>query len=190
MKTLRKLRFSFFPLVFLMTCNYGMPPKPDVDDRGLYALTSGGGHVASCYINDKPFANDNNYFLQKDTGANSITRLKLSWRLLVHDSVFQKSPYDSISFSLPVPKSFNQSNLLSLSGQRFLNSVPVTLQDSLQHELSGVGTLYFVSVKENTGYNNQKFFAISGLFDANIGDSILVTKGRFDFEFNPASLNF
>jgi hypothetical protein len=43
---------------------------------------------------------------------------------------------------------------------------------------------------ENSGYNNHKYFVLSGLFDANIGDSIFVSKGRFDFEFNPGSLNF
>ncbi|MGN6247677.1 MAG: hypothetical protein ACTHNG_04935 [Ginsengibacter sp.] len=190
MKTLRKLRFSFFPLFFLMTCNWGLPPHPDPDDPGLYVLTSHGSHVASCYINDKPFANTNFYILQKDTGANSITTLKLSWQLMVHDSVFENTPYDSISFSLPVPASFNQTDLLKLDGQRFLNSVPVILNDTLQHKLSGIGTLYFVSVKENAGYNNDKYFVLSGLFDANIGDSIFVSKGRFDFEFNPGSLNF
>ena len=68
--------------------------------------------------------------------------------------------------------------------------LPVTMQDTSLNKLSGVGTLYFVKVTEKQGYSNQKSINLSGLFDANIGDSILITKGRFDFDIEEDRLNF
>lgn len=192
MKYLKTLRFSFIPIFFLTTCNVGYFYS-DPDDYGLSRFTSHGGHVATCYINEKPYINNNvTYYplLQKDSGANSIDTLVLKWSLSTHDSLPSYSFYQNISFLLPVPASFNKTNLLGLNGQRFLNSVPVTMQDTSLNKLSGVGTLYFVKVTEKQGYSNQKSINLSGLFDANIGDSILITKGRFDFEIDEDRLNF
>jgi hypothetical protein len=68
--------------------------------------------------------------------------------------------------------------------------VPVTLTDTSQNKLSGVATLYFVTVTEVMESSNQKYIKMSGLFDGNIGDSIFISKGRFDFEIDEGRLNF
>jgi hypothetical protein len=56
--------------------------------------------------------------------------------------------------------------------------------------LRGMGTLYFVSVNEGLFESNEKYIKLSGLFDGNIGDSIVITKGRFDFQISEKTLNF
>jgi hypothetical protein len=64
------------------------------------------------------------------------------------------------------------------------------IQDSSLKAISGTANLYFVSVNEDLSYPPQKYIRLSGLFDGNIGDTVLITKGRFDFEVNENNLNF
>lgn len=90
---------------------------------------------------------------------------------------------------MPVPQSFNKTSLLAFNRQRFLNSEAVTLEDSTGKMITGTATLYFVSVNEAI-LSDQKYIQLSGLFDGNIGDSVFIKKGRFDFEINESSLNF
>lgn len=190
MKYFKTLHLSFIPLFFLTTCHFSSF-YPDPDDQGLSRFTSRGYNVASSYINAVPFRNEGSYYplLQKDSTGNSIDTLRFTWALHLNDSGRVIRSFDTISFLLPVSQSFNKTNLLAFSGQRFLNSVPVTLQNSSSKTISGMGTLYFVSVSEGL-LSDQKYIKLSGLFDGNIGDSVLITKGRFDFEINENSLNF
>ncbi len=191
MKNFKSFHLSFIPLVFLTTCHF-WNFYPDSDDKGLSRFTSRGYNVASNYINGRPFTNTGPYYplLHKDSTGSSMDRLVFTWGLHQNDTVRVRSGYNNISFLMPVPQSFNKTNLLALNGQRFLNSVPLTIQDSSMKILTGIGTLYFVSVSEVLFASNDKYIKLSGLFDGNIGDSVIITKGRFDFEISEKELNF
>ncbi|MEO6894859.1 MAG: hypothetical protein ABI136_07445, partial [Ginsengibacter sp.] len=57
--------------------------------------------------------------------------------------------------------------------------------------LTGKSNLYFINIKYNTSGDGSKHtYSFSGLFNGNIGDSILITKGRFDFEIDAGQINF
>ncbi|MEO8821253.1 MAG: hypothetical protein ABI374_10455 [Ginsengibacter sp.] len=192
MKYLKTLRFSFIPLFFLTTCHGTWPFYPDTNNPGLSRFTSRGYNIASSYINGRPYVNNGSYYplLQKDSSGNAVDTLQFQWDLYSRDSKNMTAGYKNISFLLQVPASFNKTNFIAFNGQRFLNSVPFTIQDTSLNTLSGIGTLYFVSVTEDLSYSNEKYIKLSGLFDGNIGDSISITKGRFDFEIQENSLNF
>ena len=187
----KNFHLFFIPLVFLTTCHVSNF-YPDPDDPGLSRFTSRGYNVASTYIDGKPFVNTGSFYpiLQKDSTGNTIDTLHFKWDLHPNDTTFENSAYESISFLMPVPSSFNKTNLMAFNGQRFSNSVPVTLKDSSMRNFSGIATLYFVSVSETNYSSTQKYIKLSGLFDGNIGDSIYITKGRFDFEIYEDDLNF
>ena len=190
MNYFKSFHIFLIPLVFLTTCHF---PNfyADPDDQGLSRFTSRGYNVASLYINERPFRNvgPENSVLQKHSTGNSIDTLQFSWQLYPNDANIGLSSYRNISFLLPVPSSFNKTNLLGFNGQRFLNSVPITLQDSASKTIAGTATLYFVSVNELV-LSDQKYVRLSGLFDGKIGDSVFITKGRFDFQINENNLNF
>ena len=187
----KNFHLFFIPLVFLTTCHFSNF-YPDPDDPGLSRFTSRGYNVATTYVNGKSFVNTGSFtpILQKDSTGSTVDTLHFKWNIYRNDSTYLKSGYQSISFLLPVPSVFNKTNLLAFNGQRFLNSVPVTLQDSSLRNFSGIATLYFVSVSETNYSSNQKYIKLSGIFDGNIGDSIHITKGRFDFEIYEDYLNF
>ncbi|MEO8854153.1 MAG: hypothetical protein ABI359_10260 [Ginsengibacter sp.] len=187
----KNFHLFFIPLVFLTTCHFSNF-YPDPDDPGLSRFTSRGYNVATTYVNGKSFVNTGSFtpILQKDSTGSTVDTLHFKWNIYRNDSTYLKSAYQSISFLMPVPSVFNKTNLLAFNGQRFLNSVPVTLQDSSLRNFEGIATLYFVSVSETNYSSNQKYIKLSGLFDGNIGDSIHITKGRFDFEIYEDYLNF
>jgi hypothetical protein len=49
----------------------------------------------------------------------------------------------------------------------------------------GTSNLYFIKIHLDT---SALYF--SGLFDGKIGDSIVITKGRFDFKIDKNAINF
>lgn len=191
MKNFKSFHLAFIPLFFLTTCNI-WNFYPDADDPGLSRFTSRGYNIASSYINGKSFINTGSYnpLLHKDSTGNAVDTLLFNWALFPNDVGYSRSAYNNISFLLPVSQSFNKTNLLAFNGLRFLNSIPLTIQDSSMKIITGTGSLYFVSVSESTTGSNQKYIILSGLFDGNIGDSVMITKGRFDFEIDENSLNF
>ena len=180
------------PLVFLTSKCHFPNFYADPDDQGLSRFTSRGYNVASVYINDRPFKNEYPDYplLRKDSTANSIDTLQFKWRFYPNDTAVADFAYQNISFLMPVSETFNKNSLLAFNGQRFLNSVPVTLQDSSRKIIAGTATLYFVSVSETLLPSNEKCIKLSGLFDGNIGDSVFITKGRFDFQIEENRLNF
>lgn len=190
MNYFKSFHLFLIPLVFLTTCHF---PNfyADPDDQGLSRFTSRGYNIASLYINDRPFRNQGPEYslLQKDSTGNSIDTLRFAWQLYSNEPGIGLSNYRNISFGLPVPSSFNKTNLLGFNGQRFLNSVPITLQDSSSNIIAGTATLYFVSVSQAVN-SDQKYIKLSGLFDGKFPDSVLITKGRFDFQINENELNF
>lgn len=179
---------------------------PDPDDPGLSLLTSHGFNIATAYINKVPYINP---FMKGtfgggtntlptlqliDTG-NTFDTLCLSWQIERNDSSAApyNSPYQMISLLMPVPKSFTKSDFFALSGQRFssnTNAVVLRSYNNYSDTLSGTSNIYFVNISYDNSSGTTANLAFSGLFDGNIGDSILITKGRFDFEIDPTSINF
>ena len=190
MKHFKILHLSFIPLFFLTECHV-WNFYPDPNDPSLSRFTSRGYNIASSYVNGISYLSNGTYnpLLHKDSTGTSIDTLQFTWPLYNNDPYIH-TVYTNISFLLPVPQSFNKANFLTFNGQRFMNSVPFTIQDTSSKTVSGMGTLYFVTVSEVVSSANQKFIKLSGLFDGNIGDSVLVTKGRFDFEIDENTLNF
>ena len=176
---------------------------PDEDDPGLSLLTSNGFNIASSYINKVPYINPyhntifgiNNYLptLRKIITNSAFDTLSLSWQIEPNDSsLIYNAKYQSITLLIPVPKIFTQNDFLLLNGQRFSsNTNKINIQSNyyLFNQLSGTSNIYFVEIKKDNSVD-PKNYIISGLFDGNIGDSILITKGRFDFEIGAGSLNF
>lgn len=196
---MKRYQFLFIILVFFASCgkrNF----FPDQDDPGLSLLTAHGFNIASNYINGQPYVNPfggilrGNYLplLQKVASTDILDTLSLSWPIEPNDGTsIPNSKYYFISLLLPVSKSFNKQDFLSFNGQRFASdSARIYLQtNNFNNRLWGKGNLYFVEIKPDDLINPNSYI-ISGLFDGNIGDSILVTKGRFDFRIAINSLNF
>lgn len=191
MKYCKRFHLSFMPLFFLTTCHF-LNFYPDPDEPGLSRFTSRGYNVATSYINGRSFMNTASYspLLYKDSTGNSIDTLKFTWALYPSDSPNIYPAYNNISFLLPVAASFTKNDFLAFNGQRFLQSVPVILVDSSLKIISGIASLYFVSVSENLTSPDYKYIKLSGLFNGNIGDSVFITQGRFDFEIGENLLNF
>jgi hypothetical protein len=168
---------------------------PDPDDPGLSRFTSRGYNTATAYINGGPLINIGSYYplLQKDSSGSSIDTLKFAWPLYPSDLLNHGSIYHDISFLLPISSSFSKNDLLAFNGKKISNSISVVIQeiqDTSLKAISGTANLYFVSVIEDLSFPPQKYIRLSGLFDGNIGDTVLITKGRFDFEVDENSLNF
>lgn len=176
---------------------------PDEDDPGLSRFTSYGYNIATNYINGQPYINPfrntifgiGNYLpsLQKIVTNSASDTLSLSWEIEPNDSSsIYNAKFQRITLLMPVPKSFTQNDFLLLNGQRFAsNTNRIYIQSNyyLSYPLSGSSNIYFVEIKKDNLTNLKNYF-ISGLFDGNIGDSILITKGRFDFKIDAGSLNF
>jgi hypothetical protein len=175
---------------------------PDDDDPGLSRFTAHGFDVATNYINGKPYINpfssrsgSSSLFLNKIVTTGILDTLDLSWQIEPNDSgLISGSPYRSISLLMSIPKSFNQQDLLSLSGQRFSSSTNTLLLNAYfanpLDTLIGTANIYFVKISNEGSTSTFKNFRISALFDGNIGDSIAITKGRFDFDVPAGNLNF
>ena len=194
-------RYQFLFIILIVSASCGKRNFfPDQDDLGLSLLTAHGFNIASNYINGQPYVNPfggilrGNYLpvLQKVSSTNVQDTLSLSWHIEANDGTsISNSKYTSIIFLLPVSKSFNQQDFLAFNGQKFTsNSARLYLQtNSFNNPLRGIANLYFVEINPDDLINPNSYI-ISGLFDGNIGDSILVTKGRFDFRIAINRLNF
>jgi hypothetical protein len=178
---------------------------PDPDDPGLSRLTSRGYNIITMYINNVPYINP--YHKVLFGGANSlptITKkstnstldtLQISWPIEINDtSTSSNTRYGSISLLLPVSKNFSARDFVSMSGKRFApdtNAIAINYFNNLQGMAKGKSNLYFIDIKYNTvGNGSEHKYSFSGLFDGNIGDSILITKGRFDFEIDASQIQF
>ena len=199
----------------LMTCCYlafilsGCGKRnffPDENNPGLSRLTSRGYNIATMYINGVPYINTYKKPLfggvintvptvsLVSTGSTFDT-LNISWQIEKNDTnnSYNQAFY-SVSLLMPVPKNFNSGNFLALSGQRFAsntNSIALNSFYNNSDSLTSTSNIYFVNVAYiNSPANSSKTYAFSGLFDGNIGDSILITKGRFDFEIDASQIKF
>ncbi len=179
---------------------------PDEDDPGLSRLTSRGYNIATMYINKVPYINTyHKPLLGGITNSVSTVRriitnsafdtLEISWQIEINDSSNSyNQPYHSISLLMPVPKSLTARDFVAMSGKRFehdTNAIAINSFYNFPGTLAGKSNVYFVAIKYNAPANSSaRTYSLSGLFNGNIGDSILITKGRFDFEIDASQINF
>jgi hypothetical protein len=204
MKTKFRIIISCIVVLYLSSCdkrNF----FPDPDDPGLSLLTSHGFNIVTAYINGVPFINRYSKPLFGGTinsvpvvrmiaTASIYDTLSISWQFERNDSSRSSNQfYPAISLLMPVPKSFTKPDFFALNNQRFssnTNAVVLRSFNNYSDSLSGTSNIYFVNIKYDHPSNTSTYLAFSGLFNGNIGDSILITKGRFDFEIDAANLNF
>lgn len=204
-----KTIFTKFILCLVVLC-FSCGPKvyyfPDEDDPGLSRFTAYGFNVATFYLNSIPYVNSHAYYtsggitssfplITKFETSGTSDTVSLSWSIGINDngSPNYNSLYQRISILLPVSKTFNKTNLIAMSGKQFAsntNTVTIQTSDSLPDTLTGLANIYFVKIAPKRYKDSTIYLRLSGLFNANIGDSILITKGRFDFEINEKDINF
>ena len=180
---------------------------PDEDDPGLNRLTSRGYNIATTYINNVPYINPyrSTIFGGISNTVPTVTliptnstfdTLDISWQIEINVTpVSYNQPYNSISLLMPVPKNFTSHNFLGMSGQRFssnTNSIVLNSFDNYSGGIAGKSNIYFVNIKytDSSATSSTRNYAFSGLFNGNIGDSILITKGRFDFKIDASQIKF
>jgi hypothetical protein len=179
---------------------------PDEDDPGLSLLTSRGYNIATMYINNVPYINTyHKPFLggiinsvptvRRRITNSAFDTLEISWQIKINDSSNSyNQPYHSISLLMPVSKNFTAHDFLAMSGKRFeqdTNAIAINSFYNFQDTLSGKSNVYFVAINYNSPANSSaRTYSLSGLFNGNIGDSILITKGRFDFKIDAGQINF
>lgn len=194
-------RYQYLLVILILSASCGKRNFfPDQDDPGLSLLTSNGYNIASNYIDGQPYVNPfggilrRNYLpvLQKVPSTDILDTLSLSWRIVPNDGTsLSNAKYTSITLYSPVSKSFNKGDFLALNAQKLTSSsTRIYVQtNSFNNPLRGIANLYFVEIKPDNLINPTSYI-ISGLFDGNIGDSVLITKGRFDFRIEINTLNF
>lgn len=206
MKTIFYIFLSCLSVIFLSSCgkrNY----FPDENNPGLSRFTSYGFNIGTFYINDTAYINT--YYTGRLFGGitNSLPRIQkivtnstsdtliMSWPIELNDGNDTAYNFQDqmISLLLPIPKSFNKADFIAMRGIRFAsNTNSITLQTIryYNHPLSGLSNIFFIKIDPIQTNNSTSYLELSGLFNGNIGDSILITKGRFDFKIDVASLNF
>jgi len=196
-------------LCLLIFCLAGCAKRnffPDEDDPGLSRFTFHGYNIATAYINEVPYINpfygpalfgasppQGNAIpvLSKVATNSAFDTLSLSWPIGINkNGTTSRYSDQTISLLMPVPKSFSLNDFLALSGQRFSsNTNNILLQGFRDQPLYGSSNIYLVEISVDIT-ESYKHIVFSGLFNGNIGDSILVTKGRFDFAVDANEINF
>ncbi len=180
---------------------------PDEDDPGLSRFTSRGYNIATMYINNNAYINTYHTGIIFGGITNSVPTLTListdstsntlimSWPIELNNGsdTTYLSPYQTISLLMPVPKSFNKVDFIAMRGTRFAsNTNAIELQPFRysNDSLSGFSNIYFVKINPIQINDSTNYLELSGLFNGNIGDSILITKGRFDFKIDANQIKF
>jgi hypothetical protein len=165
----------------------------DVDDPGLSRFTSRGYNVASAYINNEAWVNYFNsasgpspMLIFLDTATTAKDSLYLQWEGDINNSLFSERNRTYLTISLPVKRGFSVDDFLNWNAKSFPSdstTVTISLGDFSQPNsglgISGKGKIYFVNIQQLE--NNPNIFELSGLFEGNIGDSVIIKKGRFDY---------
>lgn len=178
----------------------------DAANPGLSRFTSRNYNVTSAYVNAEPWVSGFSALqgpqpmrVQLVTSIALKDTLYLTWSgKFSNPGVSQSVPwrtYNFMSICIPVEKNFSAANFLAWNGKSFArDTLPVKIRLSnfdfqpIGSFLEGKGNIYFVKVAaENNREGNG--FQTSGLFEGNIGDSIKITKGRFDYEVLPQHHN-
>lgn len=161
---------------------------PDPDDAGLSRFTSKQYHTGTCYINEIPYIN---YWpkggigigplpfpkMTKILSGNTADSLEFSWPIGINENnKFTDGKYSRISIRLPIPQTFSKADLTAWNDKRFGTDVATLYLDYNQ---KGTANIYFVKISPGKTVNDA--WLMTGLFDGNIGDSIIIKKGRFDY---------
>ncbi|HSN10057.1 MAG TPA: hypothetical protein VLS85_13550 [Hanamia sp.] len=199
MKAIFKLIHLLPFVTILVTGCYKRNFFPDGDDPGLSRFTSRGYNVITAYINSTPYinpfsktrGNDLPTFIKVVSSGASDT-LNFSWRFVENDPAgISYQNEKAISISIPMPKSFSRDDFFALQGKRFdSETCRLSLSSNQPGSVSGTANIYFTSIAFTPPSPTGNNAILSGLFNGNIGDSILITKGRFDFAINTDKINF
>lgn len=180
---------------------------PDGDDPGLSRLTSRGYNIATMYINDVPYINtysttifggiSNSMPIVTLIPTNSTSdTLNISWQIEINDNsnTFNQPYYYSVSLLMPVKKNFTSADFLAMDGQRFAantNAIALNSDYNISDTFHQQANIYFVNLKYmSSSATSTNYYAFSGLFNGNIGNSISITKGRFDFKIDASQIKF
>jgi hypothetical protein len=180
------------------------PPRNFYADQynpGLSIFTSYGFNIVTAYINDSAYINPyddriGNFPVSINVIHTTSTydTLYISWQIEYNDtSQLSLSNYGVLSLLMPVSKSFSADDFLGWNGKKFpIDPTTVTIQLGYYGDNvpSGAASVYFVKITPDTNDPNFQKYFFTGLFEGSIGDSIQITKGRFDFEINPSQINF
>jgi hypothetical protein len=184
---MKKLSYVFVVLIILFSTGC-LKQKfyADPDDPGLSSFTDRQYMTGTCYINGTPYIN---YWREIGVGGSSSwptlaaiqnpakDSIDFSWPIgRWENNKFFNDKYSQISFRFPVPTGFTGRNFEVLDGLK-ITSVVMYLNYG---QVAGAGNIYFVKMQQSN--SGSEFFNISGLFDGFVADSILVTKGRFDYK--------
>ena len=205
---MKKIIYKFLPflLVLSLTGCFKRNYFPDQDDPGLSRFTSYGFNIGTFYINDTAYINtyrknylggviNNSPRVMKILTSSTFDTLSFSWPIGINNNgeVDNNSPYQMISLLMPIPKLFSKVDFIAMRGIRSAsNTDAITLQSYYYpfDTLPGLSNIYFAKINLNQPTGSTAYLEISGLFNGSIGDSILITKGRFDFQIDESSLNF
>jgi hypothetical protein len=168
----------------------------DPNNPGLSLLTSRGYDIMSTYINEIPYVNTYQTSLLTGAISNSLVSimkihtsaisdtLSIFWPIQPGEpsnigSVFD---YPFLNILIPVPKDFSASDFLAWNGTRFTpdSGTGVTVRLNSDYPPSpSIGGVYFVQIVPVAGDTSGDYY-FSGIFEGQIGNSISITKGRFD----------
>lgn len=179
---------------------------PDEDDSGLSRLTSRGYNIATMYINNVPYINtysttifggiSNSMPIVTLISTNStFDTLNISWQIEINDrSNSFNQPYYSVSLLMPVQKNFTSADFLAMDGQRFAantNAIALNSVYNISDTFYQQANIYFVNLKYmSSSATSTNYYSFSGLFNGNIGNTISITKGRFDFKIDASQVKF
>jgi len=206
---MKKLFYKFLPLLLVLSLagcqkrNY----FPDEYNPGLSRFTSHGFNIGTFYLNNVPYINpflgaargNSMATLRKIVTNSALDTLMLSWDIGINDNgnADFSSPYQTILLLMPIPKSFTKADFIAMSGQQFIYNANALQTPYYYYSdaISVVPNIYFVKINPIQTTDTTAKLELSGLFNCNIrtniiGDSIVITKGRFDFQIDEASLNF
>lgn len=199
---MKRSLFIFITILLFYSCKKSFFYE-DPYNSGLSIFSSKNYNVCSAYINDSAWISEYNppsifsftpyrspIYLSVDTINNPQSdTLNLVWY-----GGFNYSPPGFISFqgqfyltfAFPVKKNFTKVDFLNWNGKLFpegttsatvlFSSLPYYYANN-SSQINGSGKIYFVRISPQS--NNG--ISLSGLFEGNIGDTILIKKGRFDF---------
>jgi hypothetical protein len=199
MKPIFKLIHLLPLVIILVTGCHKRNFFPDEDDPGLSRFTSRGYNVITAYINSTPYinpfsktrGNDLPTFIKVVSNGASDT-LNFSWRFVENNPAgISYQNEKTIAISIPMPKSFSRDDFFALQGKRFDSATcRLSLSSNQPGSVSGTANIYFTSIAFASPSPTENNVMLSGLFNGNIGDSILLTKGRFDFAISTDKINF
>jgi hypothetical protein len=126
-----------------------------------------------------------------------LDTLSIFWTNLPGDTSYTGTflDYNFLYILIPVPKDFSASAVLAWNGALFATNsgTGVTIKlnndyppDSASNDPAGIYFIQMVPVGRDT--SGQYYF--SGIFEGRIGNSISITKARFDFRIDPSQIQF